>query len=552
MPKKRFFCWIIGCLIAINLLTATPVIAQIPFIQDFLFQSQDLENSLIKKRADNVLVSECIRLDGNCLFKIASLQPELSERIYSIQTQLNEISQLYLDQDIDTIRVTKKRKGNLIDLYVIIGDESNDDGIRLLTVNSDDANLEGVSIDTRADQLIEALKIGFKKAKQEREGKFLERQILIAVSTLFLVALSSWIIQRWRKISEKIKKQLAPCEEKKYLPISKQLNQRQQWNIKEVQLRLLQLTQTTVWGGGIIFILGLFPYTRFLQFWIVSGLQIPIRIVIIILITYSLIRVSYALIARFNSVFIVSSYLINRQEHRRLQLRVTTITRISKSIVTIVLITIGIVLILSVVGVDIAPLLAGAGIVGVALSLASQNLIKDAINGFFIILEDQYAVGDVINVGSVSGLVENINLRITQLRDGEGRLITIPNSEIKIVANLSSQWSRADLNITIAYDVDIDKAIQLIDRVAQKMSEETDWTDHILEPPQVLGVENFGDRGITIKVWIKTEPLKQWDVSREFRRRIKIACDSAGIPIPMSQQQVWVNFEKAEARSHKP
>jgi small-conductance mechanosensitive channel len=540
MPKKRFFCWMISCLIAINLLTATPVIAQIPFLQDFLFQPQGLENSLIKRRSNNVLVSECIRLDGNCLFKIASLQPELSERIDRIQTQLDEISTLYLNQDINTIRVNKKRKGNLVDLYVIVGEESNDDGIRLLTVNSDDANLEGVSIDTRADQLSEALKIGFKKAKRERERSFLERRILIAVFILLIVYLSNWIIRRWRKISETIIKQLAPCEEKKYLPISKQLNQRQQWNIKEVQLRLLQLTQITIWGGGIIFILGLFPYTRFLQFWIISGLRIPIRIVIIILVSYSLIRISYAFIARFNSAFIVSSYLINRQEHRRLQLRVTTITRISKSIITIVWVTFGIVIILSVVGVNIAPLLAGAGIVGVALSLASQNLIKDAINGFFIILEDQYAVGDVINVGDVSGLVENINLRITQLRDGEGRLITIPNSEIKIVANLSSQWSRADLNIPISYDVDIDKAMELIAQVAEKMSEESDWRDYILEAPQVLGVENFGDRGITIKVWIKTEPLKQWDVSREFRRRIKIACDRAGIPIPIPQQQIWV------------
>jgi moderate conductance mechanosensitive channel len=92
--------------------------------------------------------------------------------------------------------------------------------------------------------------------------------------------------------------------------------------------------------------------------------------------------------------------------------------------------------------------------------------------------------------------------------------------------------------------VDIDKAMELIDRVAQNMSEESDWKDHILETPQVLGVENFSDRGITIKVWIKTEPLKQWDVSREFRRRLKIACDRAGIPIPMPQQQVWVDSKR--------
>jgi small conductance mechanosensitive channel len=190
-------------------------------------------------------------------------------------------------------------------------------------------------------------------------------------------------------------------------------------------------------------------------------------------------------------------------------------------------------------------------LIGVAVSLASQNLIKDAINGFFIILEDQYALGDVIAVGDVGGLVENLNLRITQLRDSEGRLITIPNSEIKIVANLSSRWSRADLNIPIAYNADVDHALKLIETVGLEMDQDPRWREQIVETPQVLGVENFGDRGLMIRVWIKTQPLKQWDVAREYRRRIKITFDQAGIDIPLLQQAIWLNDESPKSSSKR-
>ena len=174
-----------------------------------------------------------------------------------------------------------------------------------------------------------------------------------------------------------------------------------------------------------------------------------------------------------------------------------------------------------------------------ALSFASQSFIKDALNGFLIIFEDQYAVGDIINLNEVGGMVENINLRITQIRDAEGRLITIPNSEVEIVANLSSQWSRADLKIPFNYDIDLDRALEIITQVATEMSQDEQWKQFITEPPQILGVENFSDRGIIVRVFIKTEPLKQWDVSREFRRRLQITLSKAGIPLT-PPQYIWL------------
>ena len=196
-------------------------------------------------------------------------------------------------------------------------------------------------------------------------------------------------------------------------------------------------------------ILSLFPYTRAIQVGIIAFLKIPLRLGIIGLIIYVAIRLSYALIERLTSAFVKSSTLLTPETSERLQLRVSTISGVAKSIITFLWLGVGILLGLTALGIDIIPLLAGVSLIGVALSLASQSLIKDAINGFLIIMEDQYALGDVITVGDIGGLVENLNLRITQVRDAEGRLITIPNSEVKIVAYLSSRWSRADLNIPV-------------------------------------------------------------------------------------------------------
>ena len=212
----------------------------------------------------------------------------------------------------------------------------------------------------------------------------------------------------------------------------------------------------------------------------------------------------------------------------------------TKSISTILLFAIGTLVALISLGVNIAPLLAGAGLIGVAISLASQNLIKDAINGFLILAEDQYAVGDVIVVGDVFGLVENISLRITQLRDTEQRLITIPNSEIKIVSNLSSRRSQADIKIPFSYNVNIDEALALVEEVGENLARDPDWQKFIVAKPHVLGLDEFSHNAAIVRVWIETKPLKQWDVGREFRRCIKQACDRAKMPLSLGREEIWL------------
>ena len=391
------------------------------------------------------------------------------------------------------------------------------------------------------NKISDGLQHNSKEANQEQQTRFLVQQGgIAAVSTLAIITIS-WSIGRWQKHLSKIENQSIPHNSTDTQPITTLLNQKQHQHIKEVKKRLFQTAQVMLWGGGTLIILGLFSYTKPLQIAILAIAKIPIKLTIVAVLTYVAIRFTYALIDHFTSTIVSGGALLTPETSARLQMRISTFSGVTKSITTIIWVGAGSLLALISLGINIVPLLASAGLLGVALSLPSQNLIKDAINGFLIIFEDQYALGDMITVGTVGGLVEKLNLRMTQVRDSEGRLITIPNSEVKIVANLSSRWSRADLTIPVSYQANVDEALKLIEDVGLDMTQDPQWQDQILEKPNVLGIDNFSDRGIMIRILIKTQPLKQWAVAREYRRRLKITLDAAGIYIPVPQQANWVN-----------
>lgn len=517
--------WIITGIIMASWIVP-PSQAQIPFLPNLDLQP----GNFLEQNPEQAVISDCIRLDGRCLFEIAGIRSQLPDRKQVIERNLATIRDTYFDLEDDRVKVEIRQESNLPVLYV--------NGERLVTITNLDAQLYDVDPASLAARLRDSLPDDLQQAKKERQTRYLSRQVTIASGILLGMLLSSWVIRRWRDRCQKQARTdfIPPASH----PLTTKLNKQQQQNISEVQRRIAQIGQLAVWGGGVYLILGLFPYTRFLQVLLIGALNIPITIGVVGLGTYVIIRLSYASLDRFTSI-LTTDYLSTPESSQRLQLRVSTISGVTKSIATLILSSIGIILGLMALGIDIGPLLAGAGILGVAVSLASQNLIKDGINGFFIIVEDHYAIGDVIAVGDFGGLVENMNLRITQLRDAEGRLITIPNSEVRIVANLSSTWSRADLSIPVAYSAEVNHAIELIESVAFQMNADSHWQAQILESPQILGVDDFGSRGIIIRVWIKTLPLKQWDVAREFRRRLKVAFDEAGIPIPLPQQEVWFN-----------
>ncbi|MEH2419698.1 MAG: mechanosensitive ion channel family protein [Nostoc sp.] len=537
----RFQFLAIASSMAIAVVSVPKATAQIPLLPQLQAPSS------VSNDSNNRVVSGWIYLDGRRLFQIAASKANFPERSEDIQKKLEKISQSYIKSPPKTAVKVEVRKVN--DLPVIYVNDQ-----YLMTITSEDAGLREVDISTSANQIKESLQEDLQQAKQERQTQSLIYQGKIAAGTGLAMMIMSLGVYSWQRRSKKdllhpiasqppigpLNSPISPAVAAAQ-PIATQLNQRQKQHLQEVKRRLFELTQAGIWGGGSFFILGLFPYTRPFQVGILTAAQFPLRLGVVFLGTYVVIRLTYALIDRFTTTLISSGALLTPESSERLQLRVSTFSGVTKGIATIIWVGVGFLLALVSLGIDIVPLLAGVSLVGVAVSLASQNLIKDAINGFLIILEDQYALGDVISVGDVGGLVENLNLRMTQLRDSEGRLITIPNGEIKVVANLSSRWSRADLTIPIAYQADTEQALKLIETVGSQMNQEIQWQPQILEPPQVLGIDQFGDRGLIIRVWIKTQPLKQWDVAREFRRRLKIALDQAEISISVPQQAIWVN-----------
>ena len=193
--------------------------------------------------------------------------------------------------------------------------------------------------------------------------------------------------------------------------------------------------------------------------------------------------------------------------------------------------------------VNLGPLIAGAGIVGVAVGFGAQSLVKDFLSGVFMLLEDQYGVGDVIDVGDTVGVVEEVKLRSTQVRDINGTLWHIPNGSIRRVANMSQDWGRVVLDVDVAYDTDIAAATAVIKRVADSVWHEQLPDATIIEEPFLAGVQSFGESAVTIRLMAKTEPGEHWATARELRRRLKYALDDAGIEIPFPQRTIWVRAE---------
>ncbi len=221
------------------------------------------------------------------------------------------------------------------------------------------------------------------------------------------------------------------------------------------------------------------------------------------------------------------------------QKRAATLTRVLVTFGQVAVAVIAAFMVLSELGVNIGPVLAGLGVAGLAFGFGGQYLIRDLIAGVFIIMENQYRVGDVARVGDIAGLVEDINLRRTVLRDLDGIVLVVPNGEIKVASNFTRGYSRVNLNISVSYDTDLDHAIAVIDRVGKEMAEDPQWAPHILTPPKTLRVDNLGDSGIDIKILGDTQPIKQWDVMGELRKRIKKAFDTEGIEIPWPHTKVY-------------
>lgn len=227
--------------------------------------------------------------------------------------------------------------------------------------------------------------------------------------------------------------------------------------------------------------------------------------------------------------------LVRRLREQRAQ----TMASLLSSVALVAIVIVVALTILDILLDNIAPILASFGILGLAFSFGAQSLVKDVISGTFMLMEGQFGIGDVIRVGDVAGGVERITLRTTILRDVEGVVHIIPNGEITRVSNLTKAWSRAVLNIGVAYKEDVDRVMDVLRDLLAEFHADPEWRALLLEEPQVPGVDAFGDSAVIIRVMAKTLPLKQWDVARELRRRIKNRFDREGIEIPFPHTTMY-------------
>jgi small conductance mechanosensitive channel len=257
-----------------------------------------------------------------------------------------------------------------------------------------------------------------------------------------------------------------------------------------------------------------------------------INILIIIVGTFVLNKIMGRIIKRSVKIAVATNSQVSKEAEEK---RENTLIRIFKGIVRILLIIISTLMVLSEIGIQIAPILAGAGIAGIAVGFGGQYLIRDIITGLFIIMENQFRVGDVVTINSTGGTVEDITLRMTTLRDLDGTVHHIPNGEITIVSNMSKYFSRVNLNVGVAYNTRLDHAIEVINRVGKNLAEDPAWKVHIISAPQFLRVDSLSDSSIDLKILGDTKPIMQWAVAGELRKRVKEEFDKEGIEIPFPQ-----------------
>ncbi|MGW4444853.1 mechanosensitive ion channel family protein [Streptomyces sp. NPDC004682] len=236
----------------------------------------------------------------------------------------------------------------------------------------------------------------------------------------------------------------------------------------------------------------------------------------------------------------------SRASQRREQ-RARTIGSVLGSVVTIVLALLGTAMILDQVGIALGPLLASAGVVGLAIGFGAQSLVADYLSGLLIMFEDQYGVGDTVDLGEAVGEVEHVGLRLTHVRDLNGGLWHIRNGEVLRVRNDSQDWARAVLDVAVAYDSHLDTVYQVLEDTGRALRQDPAFTDLLLEDPSVWGVQSLDADGVVVRLAVKTVPLQQWGVTRELRRRVKEALDTAGIDIPFPQRTIWLRNEDTGA-----
>jgi small conductance mechanosensitive channel len=285
-------------------------------------------------------------------------------------------------------------------------------------------------------------------------------------------------------------------------------------------------------------------FTRFFRTWLDEPLSKLIFIIVIIVVAMLLKRIAHKMInkitlrmaegtmperfrERTRTIFDGNPALVNERRRQRAE----TMGSVLRSIASVIILGTAFVSVVGELGLDLAPFLASASIIGVAIGFGAQNIVKDFLSGIFMLLEDQYGVGDVIDIGPATGTVEAVTLRTTRLRDVNGVVWYMRNGEISRIGNQSQNWARAILDVPVAYDEDVDKVRELLKQASSAMAAEGPWNEIVLAEPDVWGITALSGEAVVIRVVVKTAPGKQAEVSRELRERVKKEFDRAGVSV---------------------
>ena len=545
-----------------------------------------------------------VRLDGIALFQVAAAaanqqNEELGDRrnVLPIEWRVNEI-ETRLRKIINSSRELKNLEvetSTLNGLTVIVV-KTQDIEQPLMTVTELDLQIDSTSnsIGQIADARASRLKSALIQAYEERQPAYIRKQLswivpmasAIGAISMILLRLQNRFKRQWRRLSEvahELQQAALEAEEQSYAvtpsseealqvspppheagPASEQgtaaqgrmlrraINSFYYWprkwlhSLPLLQQRNLNLTvrallwwgQLTLWLSGSIAALLAFPNTRGLGIWLIG---VPVSFTIILLALTIAKKIIDGLVTFWSHRWAERDTLIH-SSRQRAALRVPTIDRVFKDISLYTVIAAGFLLFIYSIRAPLALVITGLGVLG----FVSQSFIQDWIAGLLILWEDQYTQGDLVQINEVTGIVECFSLRTTQLRTQNGELVTIANSSFNLAKNLTYHWSQVNLGIEVAYDTDLDQAMTVIEEVASKMRYDFRWGRYILEPARILGVDAFGESSITIRLLIKTKPMKHRELGWEYRRRLKQAFDQAGITIPFPQRSIWLETAPQE------
>lgn len=529
-------------------------------------------------------------LDKNLLFKVVSPtvfnRDQPPEGSLPVEVRAEEITQRLM-RALD--RANKAKETPIISVATLnnrlilqLNDDQTTRSLRLVTVTEPDADYYGKTLEELAQEWQKILQAEVERIERlfspnvlsQRVGQAIQISIGLVLGSVVLWFLRRTLIRKQTVLQARYQEHIAEAKEaavkrsqaetsaniqaidtsepeahtiahqrSQFLEIiQRQFTLKRQLGIYSFLTLLLFWAFILVWYIGIVVIMSRVPY---LMRWWSEALARPLALLIIWFFISVVIRIGKSLIDYITDVW-TTHPSIPLSETQRIALRSATVSGALKGLITFVFITFGILRTLDIFNVPTSSILAGGAVIGIAISLGSQSLMKDLVNGCLILMEDQFAVGDVVEIGNKSGLVENLNLRVTQLRNGEGKLITIPNSNITDVNNLTRLWSRVDFSIVVAYENDPKQVLEILRQVSQQLYSEVEWRDRLLESPQVLGIDDLSHTGMLVRVWIKTAPMEQWNVGREFRLRVRLAFEANNIQIGRPQ---WITYNTELAKS---